>query len=222
MLRAKCTNRIEIQFSTQTSKLIPETKSFDVNRRFVKAFLSNGEGFASLERFCLVLNMDKMSSRTFSAHTGGISKATSNIGYKCLEKARARVREIPTENNCDINDGSIFDVSVSYDGRWHKRGHTSNYGIGVVIEIDRLSCLLRCRPTVNVLRRMCLYGTELGVQSPEFDIWFQGHKTNSCKNYTGFSASMETKAAEILWERSLDYKMRYRTIISDGDSAVFT
>lgn len=33
---------------------------------------------------------------------------------------------------------------------------------------------------------------------------------------------MENKAAEILWKRSLAYNMRYRKIVSDGDSAVFS
>lgn len=32
---------------------------------------------------------------------------------------------------------------------------------------------------------------------------------------------MEFEAAEILWKRSVAYKFRYSTIVSDGDSKVF-
>lgn len=115
------------------------------------------------------MNMDKMSSRPFSAHTGEMSKVISNIGYKCLEKARARVREVETENNYDINDESIIDVSVSYDGTWHKRGHTSNYGIGVVIELQT-GLVIDYAVLSKFCRKCVVTATELDVQSPEFEI----------------------------------------------------
>lgn len=35
------------------------------------------------------------------------------------------------------------------------------------------------------------------------------------------SPAMETKALEILWERSLDHKFRYYVILSNGESSVF-
>ena len=33
-----------------------------------------------------------------------------------------------------VNNENVVDVTVSFDGTWHKRGFTSNYGVGIVID----------------------------------------------------------------------------------------
>lgn len=68
----------EIEICTPNSKRILGSKSFDVNRRVVKAFMSNGERFAALDRFCMVINMNNMSPNTFSKHNAEVSKLTVN------------------------------------------------------------------------------------------------------------------------------------------------
>lgn len=220
-LSIECKNCPDIEIYTPNSKRLPGSKSFDVNRKVVKAFMSNGERFAALDRFCMIMNMNNMSPNTFSKHNAEVSKSTVNIGKQNLAVARARVREVHKEGDSEVNEDSLLDVCVSYDGTWHKRGHTSNYGIGIVIEVQTGLVL-----DYVVLSKYChtcaVTTTELGADSPEFDIWFQGHKPDCSTNFHGSSAAMETKAAEILWKRSLDYNMRYRTIVSDGDSAVFS
>ena len=35
----------------------------------------------------------------------------------------------------ELEPNKIIDLVCSYDGSWHKRGHTSLYGIGCVIEV---------------------------------------------------------------------------------------
>ena len=35
----------------------------------------------------------------------------------------------------DNGDAPVVDVIVSFDGTWHKRGFTSNYGVGIVIDV---------------------------------------------------------------------------------------
>ncbi|GFX75719.1 uncharacterized protein TNCV_2082301 [Trichonephila clavipes] len=56
----------------------------------------------------------------------------------------------------------IIDVSVSYDGTWQKRGHTSNLGLGIIIDI--LSGLVL---DFEVLSKYChncvVAGRDMGV-----------------------------------------------------------
>ena len=46
-----------------------------------------------------------------------------------LDKAVTHVKTL-----YDPSDDGITDIHVSYDGTWHKRGHTSKTGMGCVIE----------------------------------------------------------------------------------------
>ncbi|GBL96418.1 hypothetical protein AVEN_43731-1 [Araneus ventricosus] len=58
----------------------------------------------------------------------------------------------------------------------------------------------------------------LGKNTPEFRIWHDFHKIDCQKIFNGSSNSMEMNAAAILWKRSVkEAKMRYTTLLSDGD-----
>ena len=35
-----------------------------------------------------------------------------------------------------IGEDDIIDISVSFNGSWQKRGHTSLYGVGTVIDLE--------------------------------------------------------------------------------------
>ncbi|GFX55032.1 uncharacterized protein TNCV_2305551 [Trichonephila clavipes] len=83
-----------------------------------------------------------------------------------------RIRS-PTRYSLQNRD-EIIDVSVSYDGTWQKRGHTSNLGLGIIIDI--LSGLVL---DFEVLSKYChncvVAGRDMGVDSAEFHIWQKGH-----------------------------------------------
>lgn len=142
-------------------------------------------------------------------------------GLETLSKARARVRQHCLMENCDLKEGDVIDLAVSFDGSWHNRGFTSNYGVGSVIHIDTGLVLDYC-----VLSKFCrncaLAEHDLGEGTPELSIWSSGHQLDCDKNYHGSSPEMEVAAADILWKRSVAYKFRYSTVVSDGDSKVFT
>ncbi|XP_046679422.1 uncharacterized protein LOC124366865 [Homalodisca vitripennis] len=142
-------------------------------------------------------------------------------GIASLSKARARVREHCQKENSALEANSAIDLAVSFDGSWHKRGFTSNYGVGSIIHIDTGLVIDYC--VLSKFCRNCASAEhDLGRGSPEFDIWYAGHAIDCDKNYEGSSPGMEVAAAEILWKRSLSYKFRYTTLVSDGDSKVFT
>nr|XP_053630951.1 uncharacterized protein LOC128687513 [Cherax quadricarinatus] len=49
----------------------------------------------------------------------------------------------------------------------------------------------------------------------------ENHERKCNKNFSGSSGKMEVEAALIIWQRSLKHKLRYKTIVSDGDSATY-
>ncbi|GFT90534.1 uncharacterized protein TNCV_1663801 [Trichonephila clavipes] len=62
----------------------------------------------------------------------------------------------------------------------------------------------------------------MGVDSAEFHIWQKGHADEWDKNFDGTSGAMEMHAALIMWRRSIsDCKMRFVSMLSDGDSKTF-
>lgn len=56
-----------------------------------------------------------------------------------MESAAKIIRRAYADIDPDIaellkeDEDAIIDIHVSFDGTWHKRGFTSNYGIGVSI-----------------------------------------------------------------------------------------
>ncbi|GFY09397.1 uncharacterized protein TNCV_1942071 [Trichonephila clavipes] len=135
-------------------------------------------------------------------------------------------RNIVKKQHLDLNDEEkketgVLDITASFDGSWQKRGYKSLYGIGVVI--DLLTSLVI---DYEILSKYCTECTaavrDLSGDSPDFAIWYEGHKSECQINHTGSSSSMEMEAAAILWQRSIkECNMRYTCILSDGDSKTF-
>ncbi|GFY17687.1 uncharacterized protein TNCV_1074221 [Trichonephila clavipes] len=115
----------------------------------------------------------------------------------------------------------IIDVSVSYDGTWQKREHTSNLGLGIIIDI--LSGLVLDFEVLSKYCHNCVVpGRDMGVDWAEFHIWQKGHADECDKNFDGTSGAMEMHAALIMWRRSIsDGQMRFVSMLSDGDSKTF-
>lgn len=220
-LTVKCENCEGSIASVSSSMKISDEAGYDVNTRVVKAFSSISKGHAAVEQFSMIMNMDCISKNLYNKCSVTVQKLGKMSGIECLSKARARVRAYCLKENSDLTDDSVIDLAVSFDGSWHKRGFTSNYGVGSVIHIETGLVIDYC-----VLSKFCrncaMTEHDLGEGSPEFNIWYQAHVLECDKNYDGSSPGMEVAAAEILWKRSVAYKFRYTTIISDGDSKVFS
>ncbi|GFV56574.1 uncharacterized protein TNCV_1803831 [Trichonephila clavipes] len=79
----------------------------------------------------------------------------------------------------------VIDITVSYDGTWQKRGHSSLYGIGIVIDI--LTGLII---DYEILSKYCPECTtakrDLGENSAEYSIWYKSHEEECSENYVGF------------------------------------
>lgn len=210
----------EIKIISSSDK-IPNSGAYDVNRRMVKSFTTMGKGVADMERMCMIMNMDPISKDTFSSHKHEIYKASKVTGLETLSAARKRVREHYKSFDPSVTDESVLDIGVIFDGTWHKRGFTSNYGIGCVIEATTGLVIDFCVKS-KFCRNCAVTKARLGKDSAEFLSWYADHELQCDKNYDGSSPGMETSAAQFLWNRSLMYKLRYTSFIGDGDSKVYS
>lgn len=193
---------------------------FDVNTKMVSTFSRFGRGHASMEHFCLGMNMNVMSHTSYYRLLASLVKDTKLFSERVLNDARKLVRQAHIAENSDLAGQNLIDLAVSYDGSWHKRGFTSNYGVGCVIDI-----LTGLVIDFEILSKYChacaLAKNDLGDKSPEFSFWFEGHKTICEADYSGSSPAMEVEAAERLWRRSETFGFRYTTLLSDGDSKTY-
>ncbi|GFY03696.1 uncharacterized protein TNCV_3666071 [Trichonephila clavipes] len=138
-----------------------------------------------------------------------------------LEMSRQAAREAYVKVGASLKNQEIIDVSVSNDDSWQKRGHTSNIGLGIIIDI--LSGLVLDFEVLSKYCQNCVVaGLDMGVDSAECHIWQKGHADECDKNFDGTSGAMEMHAALIMWRRSIsDCQRRFVSMLSDGDSKTF-
>ena len=73
------------------------------------------------------------------------------------------------EENPEMNEDSIMDITVSFDGTWSKRGFTANFGIGFVIAaktgkvIDFVTLSKACE--------ICKQGNKLQKDKQKYEQW---------------------------------------------------
>lgn len=204
-----------------TSKKSEASQSYDVNKRIVNAFNDMGQGYASLQLFCSSMNMKPMTHKTFDMHITKIKAVCREVVSNVLSQTRQSVKEAYFEVDPAIANNPTLDITVSYDGTWQKRGHTSNYGVGCVVDVFTGYVI-----DFEVMSKFChkcsIYSKKLGAKSKAFKEWHDRHIPDCEYNYTGSSPAMEMEAAKILWERSKSYGLRYTTVLSDGDAKTFS
>ncbi|GFY21063.1 uncharacterized protein TNCV_3991071 [Trichonephila clavipes] len=129
-----CTSCDIIKSSNFTSRRISdsegnENQSFDINMRMVQSFLSFGKGYLAMEKFCILMNMDLPSSRTFNIYKKMLCKSLVRSTVKSLNYVRSQVKSAYQSNS------TITDIDITFDGTWLTRGHSSQIGVGCVIDL---------------------------------------------------------------------------------------
>ena len=137
----------------------------------------------------------------------------------CFKKAAQKVRSYCMMKDAALNNDSVIDIAISYDGTWHRRGHSSHHGVGTAIHIETGLVL-----DVEVLSNYCKSCKSApDVNDPAYNAWLENHKSTCQKNYSGSSGAMEVEAAKRICQRSVDkYNLRYTTILCDGDAKTVT
>lgn len=137
-----------------------------------------------------------------------------------LQNARVEVEKAYGEIKNTVEMQKPLDITVSYDGSWQKRGFTSKYSVGCVIEV--ITGLVIDFEVISKYCRVCQTKiTELGENSIEYEEWLLDHWLTRQADFDGSSPAMEAEAAERLWKRSVDIGFRYTSVVSDGDSKTY-
>ena len=112
-----------------SDKCADASRVYSVNRMTVSSATATGLGCAGLSNFLELVNVPSLHVKTFNAHVKTIYDKSKTYSAALLDKAVTRVKTL-----YNPADDGITDIHVSYDGTWHKRGHTSKTGMGCVIE----------------------------------------------------------------------------------------
>ncbi|GFW39843.1 uncharacterized protein TNCV_2420081 [Trichonephila clavipes] len=165
----KCKKSYGHAFTGQREK---PCRKFDINTKLTSAFLAIGRGHAALETFSAILGTPCMDRKTFSKCLENLCNKNETAKVEMLRISREHVRQTNLYSHPDLGRNNIIDITVSYDGTWHKRGHTSLYGIGIVIMTSLVV-------DFEVLSKYChecsMAAKDMGEASPEFQIWKSGH-----------------------------------------------
>ncbi|KYN50131.1 hypothetical protein ALC62_00159 [Cyphomyrmex costatus] len=174
-----------------------------------------GKNYAGIELFSMIMNMKPFSKTSFHKYLDTINNSVNKKLDEILETARSKVKKKYFVEN--IESQEMTNITVSYDGSWLTRGHTSLLGVGCVIDV-----LTGYVIDFEIMTKYChecvMAKFELGEESAEFFMWMESHQSSCQINHTGSSGAMEMTAAVDIWRRSEKFGFRYSTMLSDGDS----
>ena len=110
-----------------------------------------------------------------------------------------------------------IDILISCDGTWQKRGFSSLFGVVFIIAYETGKVI-----GYAVLSKHCSGCKKWEGKdqtTDEYRMWKDQHVCTA--NFTGSAGAMEPYGTLALFQRSLDYNLRYKFLISDGDSKTF-
>ena len=69
-------------------------RAFDINQRLVYSMRSCGQGFAGIQRFCMLMNMPRsMSKPSYRDHVLKFAESCENTANKCMDDAADQIHE---------------------------------------------------------------------------------------------------------------------------------
>ena len=182
-----------------------------VNLQSDLAKVAIGESHSSYETFCCLMNLPLPSSKsTFVEYHQLIGEKSQLHVEDSLKPVRGEVRQFYGA----VSESETVDCLVSVDGTWQRHGHQSLFCAVYVIEYQMgkvLDCLLQ------ILSRLQL-ASDWDKVIADFLAWKESHESKYESNFDSSSGSMEPEGLVQLFKCSLDYKLRYKHFVSDGDS----
>nr|XP_053641077.1 uncharacterized protein LOC128694796 [Cherax quadricarinatus] len=195
----------------------------ELTGRMVYGEMLAGRGYCSFIRRNAMCNFPHITQVAYNKYTTMITEKSIESCKEILAESKDIIVQEYAKQNIVPDDNGILDIDVTYDGTWHTRGHHSNIGIGVII--DALTKLVIDYQVLCKFCSMCSFHKSCWnkkiISDAKYEELVEGHKPQCHKNYSGTSAKMESEAAVMMWQRSLENKLRYKTIVSDGDSNTY-
>lgn len=200
---------------------LKEKSFYPLTMLLVYCMMLLGVGYAGADKLISFLSLQHFTQNTFIRYAKHITKNALIHTSSILEKSRVVVYQHYAKKQ-EIIDGKV-NVSATYDGSWHKRGHKSNFGVGAVIDVD-CGLVLDYHMCSKICSKCTAKVWDLKnkkITETEYIFWLEEEHADCDENYDGSSGGMEASAALELWGRSTDYGMEYRTFVSDCDSSAY-
>ena len=193
------------------------TAPWDINCRAILAFRGIGCGYSAIRDWANVINMlHSLSHDTYKKGHNRIQESSAETFKKIFERTRQAIQAAYGELGICPDEEGILNIGVSYDGPWQKRGFSSHNGMASVIDL-----VTGLPVDCEVMSNFC-FKYKAAEGEIEDEEWQAKHKQNCPKNFDGTAGAMEVEGAKRLWRRSvIKTKLRYTTILSDGDSKAF-
>ena len=216
----RCLVQTSQNFSSRRSAVKQAAQPFVVNDIVVLLFNQLGLGHAAMKKFSCLFGWEGLHLKTFQSKESKIISTIIDNTEDVLTASVAKVKEAHVLMDPTVSTNPLC-ITVSFDGSWQKRGHTSLYGFAAVIDV--LTGLVVDYVILSKYCHSCsIKKSALGENSEAFQTWFQRHKEQCAINYSGSSNAMEVEAACRLWKRSEErHGLQYTGFLSDGDSKAY-
>ena len=197
-----------------------KTPGKDVNRRVVYGAFEMGTGREGIAKLCELLDMPfTISIDTWYRHENALLDAHTSVIQEVLAKNWAEARKLAflEMDEEDSDETAVAEIQVSFDGTWSRRGYSANHCVSFVISAASGKVL-----DFEVISKFCNQCNQkkASCSQEEFEEWSQTHGCQG--SYGGSSPSMEIECAKRSWGRSEQYLLRYKWMISDGDSKSYS
>lgn len=198
--------------STKNSKMVGKMQNAsDLNRRFFLAMRFIGKGHAEAKTFCGIMDLPPpVTQKSYDKIVSHIHAATNIVAEKSMQKAAEEEIKVTGSSN----------ITVSGDGTWKTRGHSSRFGATTVIGgetgkvIDRYVSSAYCKG--------CETAKDIVTDEARIK-WKNQHAKVCSKNHSGSAAQMEVNGMVSMFSRSEEkYAARYVNYIGDGDCKTFS
>lgn len=190
--------------------------AFEVNRRIVSVTRLLGIGINGLNLFCGLMDLlSKFNNVTYSGCFENFWKAADSVYKFSVKKAVSEEQDLTLEA-----EKSKTNLTVSGDGTWKKRGHTSRFG--VITLVGKYSKKIVDTVVKSTFCQSCIHWQRRKETEPkEYEEWHSQH--DDCDiNHLGSASKMEVDSVKEMFGRSIEtYGVKYTRYIGDGDSATY-
>ncbi|GFY21116.1 uncharacterized protein TNCV_3991601 [Trichonephila clavipes] len=140
-----------------------------------------------------------------------ISEHNSNVAQLSSGESIFKNERVPMQEKSVLEQENVADT---YDGLSYIIVNEN-----ALCDIFKYTFCGSCNQNLNLDMKIWIFSSiETGETTPEYDVWYSGHKNDCQINHVGTSGAMEMKAAAKIWSRSEACGFRYTTLLSDGDA----
>ncbi|GFW69044.1 uncharacterized protein TNCV_2919421 [Trichonephila clavipes] len=198
--------------SCRNSKMLNKRKNIpEINRRFVYAMRTIGQGHAAMTTFCGVMDFPPpVAEKSYNNIINKLQLCSKEVAEASMQSAA--LEEVTLSNSSDI--------IISGDVMWITLVYSTCVGVCAVIGDKTGKCI-----DVEVMSSFCK-GCDSWKRrkgSPAYKKWKILHVKKCLKNRKCSAGMMETVGMVRMFQHSLNHRsVRYTSYIGDGDSKTFS